>query len=282
MTIRKFVAGALPGVILVLLVAVFAGSRLFRRSIEQEVERRFAGAGTGPGDAVTEAMLADLPEPVQRYLRYSGVVGRSIPRTIRLQQTGRFRTAPDQPWMAITANEYYTTGEPSFLWDATFHMYGLPVLRVRDSYIGGGGRMLGTLVGLVPVVDGQGDGIDQGSMLRYLQEVVWFPAAFLMEEIAFAPIDDHSAEVMFTYGGRTVSGALHVDDEGRPTNFVAERFQSDEAGYATWTTPMTEYGEFEGLLLPVEGKGVWLLPAGEFEYIDVTVTLIEYDVAEAY
>jgi len=39
-------------------------------------------------------MLADLPEPVRRYLRYAGVVGRPFPGTIPLRQKGRMRPAP--------------------------------------------------------------------------------------------------------------------------------------------------------------------------------------------
>jgi hypothetical protein len=282
MTVIKTISVGLLAVAVALFVALVHGNRGFRRSSEREVERRFARAGGRPDQLVTEDMLTDLPEPVQRYLRRSGVVGNTIPRTVRLKQTGRFRTGRDQPWMTFTADEFYTADEPSFLWDATFKMKGLPILRVRDSYDGGHGRMLGALGGLVPVVDGHGDGIDQGSMMRYLQEVVWFPAAFLSERIAFAPIDDATAEVTFTDGGRSVSGVLHIDDDGKITNFVAERFHNDQVGYATWTTPMTDFGEFEGLLLPVRGKGVWGLPDGEFEYIDVTVTQLEYDVPDPF
>jgi len=46
-----------------------------------ETSRR-CGARAAPGRAgmVTEEMLADLPEPVRRYLRYNGVVGKPFPR----------------------------------------------------------------------------------------------------------------------------------------------------------------------------------------------------------
>ena len=47
----------------------------------------------------------------------------------------------------------------------------------------------------------------------------------------------------------------------------------------TWSTPITGYGEFEGLRLPVRGKAVWKLPDGDLEYIDVTVT--EHDAGAA-
>ena len=119
-------------------------------------------------------------------------------------------------------------------------------------------------------------------MLRYLQEMIWFPSAFLNDNITFAPIDDGSAQVTFTDHGKSVTGTLFIDAEGRLTNFSGERFRNDEDGYGTWTTPITEYGEYEGLRLPKSGKGVWLLPEGNLEYIDVAVTEIDYDVAAGY
>jgi hypothetical protein len=57
---------------------------------------------------VTEEMLAGLPEPVRRYLRYTGVVGTPIPATIRLRQKGRMRPGPGQPWMPLEAEEHYS------------------------------------------------------------------------------------------------------------------------------------------------------------------------------
>jgi hypothetical protein len=40
----------------------------------------------------------------------------------------------------------------------------------------------------------------------------------------------------------------------------------------TWSTPITGYGEFEGLRLPVRGPAIWELPGEDYEYIEVTIT----------
>lgn len=50
---------------------------------------------------------------------------------------------------------------------------------------------------------------------------------------------------------------------------------------ATWSTPVTAYGEFEGLKLPVRGKAVWKLPDGDLEYLDVTIIELRYDAGAA-
>jgi hypothetical protein len=281
-TLFKFVGGGILVVLLVAMLVVGAGYWSFGRMVAREIKELFADVRPGEDAIVTEAMLQDLPAPVQRYLRYAGIVGKPIVHTVRLKQEGRFRTGADQPWMDIRADEYYNVDNPGFLWNATFYQNGLPILRVRDGYREGHGHILGKLGALFTVLEGGGDGIDQGTMLRYLQEMTWFPSAFLNDNIKFAPIDDGSAQVTFTDHGRSVTGTLFIDAEGRLTNFSGERFQNDEAGYGTWTTPITAYGEYEGLRLPKSGKGVWLLPEGDLEYIDVAATAIEYDVAQGY
>ncbi len=94
------------------LLALRFGLWRFRRMVDGEVAELFAASAIKDPVIVNEAMLAELPVPVQRYLRYSGVVGKSIPHTVRLQQQGRFRTDIDQPWMEIRADEYYTVDDP--------------------------------------------------------------------------------------------------------------------------------------------------------------------------
>ena len=231
---------------------------------------------------VTEAMLEKLPAPIQRYLRYDGVVGKPLVHTARLQQEGLFRTGAGQSWMRIRANQYYAVDKPGFIWKATFYQNGLPILRVRDSYREGKGHILGKIGGLVTLLEDKGEGTDQGTMLRYLQEMTWFPSAFLRDNVTFAPIDDGSALVTLTDHGKRVTGTMYIDAEGKLTNFVAERYSSKEAGYGTWTTPITAYREYAGLQLPESGKGVWLLPEGDLEYIDVAATRIDFDIPQVY
>jgi hypothetical protein len=254
----------------------------FGRMVEDEVKDLYGDAGAGRQTVVTEAMLQDLPAPIQRYLRHAGVVGKPIVRTVRLQQEGKFRTGVDQPWMRIRANEYYTVDKPGFIWDATFYQNGLPLLRVRDSYRDGRGHILGKVGGLFTMLEDKGEGVDQGTLMRYLQEMTWFPSAFLRDNITFAPIDDESAQVTLTDQGRQVTGTMYIDAEGNFVNFVGQRYRNIEDGYGTWTTPIDTYGDYAGLQLPASGRGVWRLPEGDLEYIDVAATKIEFDVPQVF
>jgi len=229
---------------------------------------------------VTADMLALLPGPVQRYLNYTGVVGQPWIDTVRLRYTGRFRLGTDRPWMPIVANQVYTTNPPGFHWKARFKIAGLPLLRGDDTYQAGHGHMFGKLAGLYTVFDARGDELDQGTMMRYLNEMMWFPVAFLSDYITWQAVDDHAVDVTFTDGGKSVSARLFIDDLGRLMNFVAQRYRENKGRYTfdTWATPVVEYGRFAGLNLPARGAGVWYLPSGDLGYIDTHLVEVVYNV----
>jgi hypothetical protein len=149
----------------------------------------------------------------------------------------------------------------------------------RDAYVNGHGSMLIKMLSLITLVNATGSEIDQGSMMRYLNEMTWFPAAFLGENINWKAIDDRSAEVTLTYQGKSVSATMYFDEEGKPTNFVAKRYRMVGKRYdlETWSTPFTGHGEFEGLKLPVRGKAVWILKEGDLAYVELEITELEYD-----
>lgn len=228
---------------------------------------------------VTTDMLQHLPAPVQRYLTYTGVVGQPWIDTVRVQYAGKFRLGADKPWMGITATQFYTTDPPGFLWKARFKLAGLPLFMGRDTYKNGHGHMYGKLAGLFTLFDARGDKMDQGTMLRYLQEMTWFPIAFLGDNISWQAVDDHCAVVTFHDADRSVSARVFFDDSGRLINFVAQRYRETDGSYSldTWTTPLTAYGPRAGLNLPVRGLGVWRLESGDLPYIDIHINEIAYN-----
>jgi hypothetical protein len=261
------------------LAALVIGYARFSRLIRRDVEALLAQARRGPERIVTEDMLKDLPEPVRRYLTYTGIVGKPLAQTVYIKQQGQMHPGAELPWIPLDFETYYSVEPPGFVWDGTMHVGPLPLARARDLYRNGTGNMLVKAASLVTVVDGKGEEMDLGSMMRFLSEMVWFPSAFLSDNISFEPVDNSSARVTFTHRGRSVSGTLYIDEEGRLTNFVAKQYRTVGGGYelTPWSTPITGYGEFAGLKLPVKGRAVWHLKDGDLEYINSAIIELEYN-----
>jgi hypothetical protein len=150
----------------------------------------------------------------------------------------------------------------------------------QDTYKDGRGHMFGKVAGLFTIFDARGPEMDQGALMRYLNEMMWFPIAFLGDNVTWQAVDDQSADVTFTDCGKSVTARLVFGADGRLTNFIAQRYFENKGQYTldTWETPMTQYGVLGGLNLPVRGQAVWKLPSGDFPYIDVELTTVEYNV----
>ena len=278
----KIGIGAFAAVAVVAAASVGIGRITFERRIAREVEALFAASGTGARSVVTETNLAGLPAPVQWWLRWSQVVGKERPATVRLRQEGRFRQAEDSAWVDFTAVEYYTTEPPGFVWKTTMRMLPLVTITGRDRYADSRGSIDMRLLSLIPVASVSGPALDQGALLRYLNETMWFPAAVLSPYITWEGIDANSAKATMSYGGVTAAATFIFDAEGRLVDMVAQRHDLSRGHLETWSTPIHAYGEFGGIRVPTEGVGQWRYDTGDFTYIEVRITEIEYNRSTPY
>lgn len=230
-------------------------------------------------DIVTAAMLDHLPEPVQRYMAWTGVVGRPWIRTAYVKQSGLFRLGLDKPWMPLKAHQIFTVDPPGLRWNARFKLYGLPLMSARDTYQNGQGHMFGKLAGLVTLFDDRSEKLSFGAQMRYLSEIGWLPTAYLSDSIHWSPVDDTAADVSFTDQGRTVGGRMFFDDLGRPTRFETMRYREVKGDYVylPWITVNEAYGVHEGLNLPTRGLVSWQLPEGLLTYGDIRLDEVKYN-----
>ena len=281
------VALAGAGAVILLAVAAIAttaiGSSRFRDAFNDGAAEVLSNSLPVQG-VVTEADLADLPQPVQRYLRYTGVVGTQRTSTVRLKQTGALRQTQEDSWKDIEAVEYFSVDPGAFVWMGEMAAGPFSIVAARDSYAAGRGRMLIKMLGIRTIGDVQGEEMDYSSLVRYLNEMMWFPTAFLEDNIRWEAIDNSSARVTITDGDLSASAAMRFDEEGALTTFTGERYHEVDGEYVkdTWETPMTRYGEFNGLRLPVEGEAVWRMSSGDFSYIRLEITALEYNVTGIY
>ena len=228
---------------------------------------------------VTEEALSELPEPVQRCLRRSGVVGQPVPRAANLSQVGQIRTSAEAKWLRFKAREAYTIDPPEFTWKAGLKIGGVTLGRATDTLKAGRGRMHVRLLGLKDIVDATGPDMDQGSVMRWFNETMWFPAVWATDLISWQPIDARSALGSMTAGDQTVEAEFRFDSDSRFVDFRADRHRDIGDGFEVrpWRTPITGYASFNGIELPARGSGVWELDDGDFEYIQLEVTSIRHE-----
>lgn len=246
-----------------------------RRRFLREVASAGLPAVPDPVNVVTDADVASLPEPAQRYLRFMKVVGRRKDWSFRLGFIGRFRTKPQQGWMNCEAWQYNSRLAVARLFHIRIRFGGLLPVMGRDTYVQGRGRMLIKLFNLFTIEDGMGDEYDIGELVTYLNDAVLIaPSMLLVPEIGWAPVDTDSFDVSLTDRGRTVTARVVIDEKGAPKDFsTTDRFCYDPANpkqltRARWTTPIAGWEFVDGRPLPTGGQAIWHLPQGPFAYAD--------------
>ncbi|MGM9510542.1 DUF6544 family protein [Larkinella sp. GY13] len=244
-----------------------------------EVRGLIAESGSAKTPVITAESLTPLPPVVQKWLKRAGVVGKKRIQTVHLKQIGRMRTKPGGSWMPVEAEQVFTVSQPGFIWLARIEAAPLFFLVGRDQYRHGRGNMRIKALALVPVADAKGAEIDQGTMLRYLAETVWFPTAALSDYIQWEGLSDTSARATMHQGGVTASGVFTFNLAGDAIQFEARRFGEFDGAYRleTWSIALRDHQERAGgIRIPVQSDVTWKLKTGDFTWYTLTLTEIDY------
>lgn len=266
-------AGTLANVLLAVAVVIAAGIHQFRAANIQHARALLSSASITPPAVLRSEEVVHLPPPIRRWLQASGAIGQPRATTARLLQRGGMRTAPDQAFMHAEAQQYFTIDKPGFVWTVDVTMKGMPVVG-RDTYVDGHGRMYITIAGLIPVADGTGPRFDQGTALRFLGEIIWFPSAALASYIRWDAIDDTHAKATLTFAEVSVSAVFEIDSRGRFVSLTAQRYL-DGKTLETWMIPVTEWKTIRGIEMPTRGGAVWKLRSGDFDYYQWEILDVE-------
>lgn len=273
-------AGTLANLVLLVGVVLGFGLARFSSETDRQVHALLATAPQATGEVLAQDTLDGLPPATRRWLERSGAIGRPRPRVVRLRQLGEMQLEPDAGFRSVVAHQTFRVDEPAFLWSVRLAMFGLPIVG-RDTYLDGHGRMRIEAGGLLPIVDEADEKIDQGAMLRYLGETVWFPAGALSRYVRWKPGPDPTREARATmrHGAHEVSGDFTFDDEGRFVSLRAERYRGGgaEASLTPWSVRATAWEVFDGVEIPSAGEVVWHLPEGDFVFYRWRVDQLELD-----
>ena len=272
--------------IIILIVSISAyATNCFNTMVESESKQILQNIKLESLPIISENDIAHLPKIVQKWLSNSGVTQNEKVKAVRLKQVGEMRTKPNSNWMSFEATQYFNVENPAFIWNAAVDaMLGIKMLG-RDELQNGKGKMLIKLGGLLPVVnESHNSKMNSGAMIRYLAEICWFPSAALNNYITWKSIDVTSAEATFTYNNLSVSGVFTFSSKGDFIAFEADRYfgGNNDATLETWRVEALSYKEFNGVRIPNTSKVTWKLPEGDFNWLNLEITDIEFNSAHLY
>lgn len=272
--------GAVANLIMLVGALPAYGAWRFNAMIRSELTA-FQSAASAPAEVVADSQLAPLPPIVQAWLRNSGVVGKPMTQAAQLVQTGRMRTTPDGAWMPVTARQFFRTSPPGFYWTADVHAAPLISLAGRDRLQDGHGHMLIKALSLYPVADAHGPQTDQGTLLRYLAEICWFPDAALQPYIRWTAVDSLTANATLKSVEMNVTGTFHFSPNGELRGFDALRYYEQKGGATLekWhiENDPASYRVFEGRRIPTRSAVSWQLEGENFTWFELEIDQVHYE-----
>ena len=264
--------------LVVILVAIPAwASRHFESQFRNDVKSHLRQTFETPGGLLTEADIQSLPQPVQKYLKFSGVINKPRVKNMRIIFDGEMRSK-GKDWFAFQSVQYNFFDDPTRLFFMKARMFGMVVPGYHD-YQNKTARMNVKLFGLFPVMQAKGPEMNKAETVTVFNDMcLMAPATLIDKRIQWEPIDSVSAKEYFSNGINKISAILYFNEKGELVNFISDdRYVIDEKKQYRFSTPVKEYKVINGMNVMAYGEAVWHYPDGEFVYGKFTLKSIDYN-----
>ncbi len=267
------------GLILIVAIAGWATQNFETRYIN-DVKANLLRTNTIQPDLLTEGDMQQLPLPVQKYLRYCGVVNKPKVKNFRIVFDGEMRDK-GKAYFPFRSVQYNFFDEPTRLFFMKAKMFGIMV-PAYHSYENAHATMQVKLLGLFNVVNVKGVEMNMAETVTVFNDMcLMAPATMIDKRIEWAAIDSLSAKATFTNGINKISAILYFNEQGQLINFTSDdRYAKSDMKRYRFSTPVKEYTQIDGKPIWKYGETIWHYPDGAFVYGKFTLKRIEYNVAK--
>ena len=279
-------AGTIANVILLIPIVVAALGYApwgFRARYEHDVTEGLHQPVAAP-KLVTEGDIAHLPAAVQRYLVFTGAVGRPQVQNYRLRFGGTLRNGPDDKWMPMVAHQQSFVSPPARLFFVKGSMLGVP-FDAYHRYVGPAATFQVRAASLLTMVDAHGAEMNHSETVTLFNDMFLLaPATLIDPQIIWEELDPLTLRATWTNAGNTVAAVVSFDDCGALTNFVSDDRSRTVDGKRyerlRWSTPVRGWHDVDGRRLLGSGEATWELDGKEFSYGRFELLDVEYNVAQ--
>jgi hypothetical protein len=228
------------------------------RRADEDAWQRLVERAAPAAPVFNASMISSLPEPAQRYFRYTIREGTPLRRVVQIEMRGQLGlgTRAEPRYRAMSARQILAPP------------YGL-VWQLKAGPISGSDGVTPErtwtrfwLFGLLPVVRvGGGEDHRRSAFGRVVSEgAFWAPASLLpADHVQWEPLDDDRARAVVSFAGLRQCIDITVASDGRPTRVVIQRWSNENPGKTFREQPfggdLSEFRDFEGYRLPTRVEG---------------------------
>ena len=246
-----------------------------QKQYKQDLQRFPHHKTDGNQDILTEKDITHLPPPVQKYLHYTGSVGKPRVLSLHAKLEGNMR-AKGKDYFTWTSEQYNFLTDPARLFYMTGRIKGLKVPGYH-RYLSTTASMDIRLFGLISVF--RNDNLFKAETVTFLNDMCFLAPGMLIDErIRWKYLNEYMVKASFTNKHVSISAVLYFNELGQLINFVSnDRTDVSDGTDYPWSTPIQEYREINGYTLAHRAEMIWHYPEEDFCYGKLVVREIRYN-----
>ena len=199
----------------------------------------------------------------------------------KLNITGKLKTSENSNWQEVTAEQYYSISEPSYIWNAELKMNAFVWARAIETYIKGTGNILIKLFSSLKISDATGGPVNQSGLIRYLCESVFFPNALLPgENLEWRFVEQGKVKALLKYGALKVEADFYFNSNGQVKKIeTKDRYRTTASGYerTLFSIIFSDYKSFNNYTIPTSFETSWHTKKGKFAFGKFNITDAQYN-----
>lgn len=270
--------GTISNIVLLLICIVQFATWRFHHVYEKNVASHLQAVKNIPTETLTESHIKDLPDPVKKYIRYTGFLNKPIINNFKVKFTGNLRKNDQSSWMPFVSEQYNTLPIPVRLFFMKAEMKHLPVAGYH-CYNNGIAFMDIRLFSLFKVQYMSGKEMDEAETVTFFNDMCCLaPGTLIDQRIQWFQIDSNTVKATFTNNNITISAMLYFNNKGELVNFVSnDRYNADAGKKLPWSTPLKNYKIINGYRLSGYAEAVYTYPDRDICYGTFNILNVGYN-----
>lgn len=270
--------GTIANVIILIASVIGYGTWSYYNKYQNDVKINLQQKEYFQNSLLTETDIRHLPEPVKKYLSYTGCIGKPKVNNFKIEFAGKIRKNEQSEWMSFTSEQYNFLEIPTRLFFMKAVMKNLPVAGYH-VYKNGDAYMDIRLLSLFKVQYQDGDEMDKAETVTFFNDMCCMaPATLIDKRISWQVTGENIVKATFTNNGITITADLFFNEIGELINFKSnDRYNADAGKKLPWATPLRDYRVVNGYKLAGYAEVIYTYPDRDLCYGTFEVSSIEYN-----
>jgi hypothetical protein len=270
--------GTLANVIILIAASIGFATGKYYSNYQRDLKQGLQQKTYFQNSPLTEEDIQPLPEPVKKYLRYTGSIGKPKVNNFEIQFIGKIRKDEQSEWMPFTSEQHNFMETPTRLFFMKAIMMGLPVAGYH-CFNNGDAFMDIRLFSLLKVQFQDGPEMDTAETVTFFNDMCCMaPATLIDTRIAWQQLGENTVKATFTNNGITITAELFFNEAGELVNFKSnDRYNAEAGRKLPWATPLKNYREINGYRLAGYAETIYTYPDRDLCYGTFEVSSITYN-----